>query len=196
MIRIFPIAAPTRTTNSFGEDRGGRAHQGNDLFAAEGSPLVAVDSGQLRSGIDPLGGNIVNLYADDGTRYYYAHLLAFADETRNPVSPAQGGLPPPPRRVNAGDVVGFVGRTGNAGNTPPHLHFELHPGNGVAVDPFSALERATRIDVTRPSPVLAVTRPPIHPGIALLGAGLLAATVWAVMNPTEAARLSDRLLRF
>ena len=186
MIRVFPIAAPTFLTNSFGEARGARPHQGNDLFAEEGAPLVAVDDGLLRSGTDPLGGNIANLYASDGTRYYYAHLLAFADQNGSP-----GPFAPPPRQVRAGDTIGFVGRTGNAQGTQPHLHFEEHPGNGPAVDPFPALERAPRVSAKRASAPSSVPSNVIPAIALLLGIGTIVA--WSVAYPRDAQALWRRL---
>lgn len=104
-----------------------RQHLGIDLFAGEGTPLLAVDDGQASYGRDVLGGNVVNLRSDDGARYYYAHLSGF-----------EGGN----RRVRAGDVLGYVGRTGNAAATSPHSHFEMHPGGGAAVDPYAMLRAA------------------------------------------------------
>lgn len=133
-LRIFPVArvADVSFTSSFGAPRsGGRSHEGNDIMAPDGTPLFAVDDGEARFGTDPLGGNIVNLFAPDGTRYYYAHLQAF-----------ENASPGMRRTVRAGETLGTVGRTGNAATTPPHVHFEVHPGNGPAVDPFPLLTGA------------------------------------------------------
>lgn len=190
MIRVYPVAAPTALTNSFGEGRSGHSHQGVDIFGAIGDPLVAVDDGELRSGVDPLGGNIVNLYATDGARYYYAHLNDFANADGSPHA-AFGSLPPAPRRVRAGDVVGFLGKTGNAATTQPHLHFEAHPRNGPAVDPFPSLERAPRLEPNQ--------RPAAAQGDAggilrtALGLGLLAGVGWALLYPDDARALGRRL---
>ena len=74
-------------------------------------------------GTDRLGGTKLWVIGESGTTYYYAHLSAFADGV------ADGVL------VEAGTIVGFVGNTGNAATTPSHLHFEVHPGGGPAVDP-------------------------------------------------------------
>lgn len=187
MIRIFPVAAPTTVANSFGEDRGGRPHQGNDLFSSLGSPLVAVDDGQLRSGTDPLGGNIVNLYATDGTRYYYAHLNAFAGPDGGQV-----GFAPAPRQVRAGDVVGFLGKTGNAATTQPHLHFETHPGNGPAIDPFPTLVAAPRVPPNQ-QPGAPAAGP--NPFLVALGIGLATTAIWSFVYPAEADALVARLRR-
>ena len=129
-LRVFPVLGGARISGDFGAPRsgGGRAHQGNDLFAPDDTPLVAVDDGTIAFGVDPLGGNVAVLRSADGARYYYAHLSAY-----------EGGS----RAVRAGEVIGYLGRTGNAISTDPHLHFEVHPGGGAAIDPAPALTQAT-----------------------------------------------------
>jgi murein DD-endopeptidase MepM/ murein hydrolase activator NlpD len=132
MIRVFPVAAEGQPTftDDFGVVRPtGRRHQGNDIFAAEGTPIVAVDDGALRFAEDPIGGHAFYLAADDGTVYYGAHLSAYEGTS--------------PRRAVAGEVLGYVGHTGNAATTAPHLHFEVHPSGGVAVDPYRLLAGLT-----------------------------------------------------
>lgn len=190
MIRVFPVGAPTTLTNSYGEPRSGHPHAGNDLFADEGAPLLAVDDGMLRSGVDVQGGNIVNLYAADGARYYYAHLQAFAAPDGTPAN-STGVLPPAPRQVRTGDVVGFLGRTGNAIRTQPHLHFEARPGNGPAIDPFPALAAAPRVQPNQSAdPNARALRPgPLVTAVAL---GLVAASIWSYTNPGGVDRLVRR----
>jgi murein DD-endopeptidase MepM/ murein hydrolase activator NlpD len=137
MIRVFPVAAEGQPTftDDFGAARpAGRKHQGNDIFAAEGTPVVAVDDGALRFAEDPIGGHAFYLRAGDGTVYYGAHLTAYE---------GQG-----PRSAAAGEVIGYVGHTGNAATTAPHLHFEVHPAGGVAVDPYRLLVGLTPPSVT------------------------------------------------
>ncbi|MEA3076927.1 MAG: hypothetical protein QOF60_1835 [Actinomycetota bacterium] len=114
-------------SNSFGAPRpGGRKHMGNDVFAKRGTPVVAGVDGTIRSVTGSISGIGYYLDGDDGVTYYGAHLdvLKIAD----------GG------RVKQGDVIGAVGNTGNAEYTPTHLHFEVHPGGGAAVDPFRLLQ--------------------------------------------------------
>ena len=107
--------------NDWGFPRsGGRFHEGNDLFAPRGRPAVAVVSGTVVQTIGRLGGNQVKLFGDDGVGYYYTHLDRFG---------AKG-------RVSAGTAVGYVGNTGNAAGGPTHVHFEVHPGGGAAVNPY------------------------------------------------------------
>jgi hypothetical protein len=129
MIRVFPVAADGHPhySDDFGAVRSAaRKHQGNDLFADEGTAIVAVDDGALRFAEDPIGGHAFYLRSADGTVYYGAHLSAYEG--------------PSPRAVRAGEIIGYVGHTGNASTTAPHLHFEVHPAGGVAVDPFRLLE--------------------------------------------------------
>jgi len=128
----FPVAEPHNFISSFGFPRsGGRQHQGNDLFAPYGTPLFACERGVVtKMGTDSLGGTKLWISGESGTSYYYAHLSAFAANVVN------GTV------VEAGDVVGFVGDTGNARGTSPHLHFEIHPSNGPAIDPYPVLKAA------------------------------------------------------
>lgn len=118
---------------SYGDDYGApRAgtgwHQGTDLFGPTGTPLVAVADGALsKVGVNTLGGNRLWLTDDLGNEYYYAHLSAFAPGAADGV------------RVRAGQVVGFLGNTGQAITTPPHLHFEIHPAGGDSVNPYPYL---------------------------------------------------------
>ncbi len=130
--RVIPLTAcpvdpPNVVTNSFGAPRGGgtRRHQGNDIMASTGTPIRAVNGGTItRTSNGGLGG--IALYLQDGSaEYYYAHLARLA------VSSGQ--------RVGAGALVGSNGSTGNASGGPPHLHFEIHPGGGSAIDPYPSL---------------------------------------------------------
>jgi len=116
-----PVQGGARFMNDWGFPRsGGRFHEGNDLFAPRGRPTVAVVSGNVVQTVGRLGGNQVKLFGDDGVAYYYTHLDGFG---------AKG-------RVSAGSVVGYVGNTGNAAGGPTHVHFEVHPGGGAAVNPY------------------------------------------------------------
>jgi hypothetical protein len=127
---LCPVAGPVNFTNTWGAPRsGGRSHQGVDMFAAEGTPVVAVAAGTVEHYHNDLGGLSYRLTADDGTYYYGTHLSAY-------VNVGAGHVP-------AGTIIGYVGRTGNAARTPPHLHWEIHPdGRGTpAVDPTPTADR-------------------------------------------------------
>lgn len=129
-----PVAAPVRHSNDWHAPRsGGRLHQGNDVFAPHGSTLVAIESGVIDRTTDiesGLGGVTVWLRGDSGTRWYYAH------NARNLV--AKG------TRVAAGQPVAVLGSTGNARGTSPHVHFEMHPGGGAAVNPYPLIAELCR----------------------------------------------------
>ena len=125
---MFPVYGDTRCADDFGAARQIGAHQGNDCFAAFGSPVLAVADGRLnRVGTLPISGNRLWLKTDRGDAFFYAHLSAFAPE-------AVSG-----RAVKAGTLLGFVGNTGDAEPTPPHVHFEIHPGDKKAIDPHAIL---------------------------------------------------------
>ncbi len=128
---VFPVLGSSNFVDTWGAPRAstGIPHQGTDIFATEGTPIVAVADGVLdRVGWNSIGGYRFWLYDRYGNGFYSAHLSAFSPLARDGA------------RVHAGDVIGFVGHTGDAQFTPPHLHFEIHPGNGAAVNPYRYLK--------------------------------------------------------
>jgi murein DD-endopeptidase MepM/ murein hydrolase activator NlpD len=114
---VFPVYGPVSFSNTFEAPRAGVGwHHGEDIFAPLGAPVLAVAKGTVYSvGWNDLGGNRLWLRDREGNQFYYAHLSAFTPLAVNNA------------HVNAGDVLGFVGNTGDAATTPPHLHFEIHP---------------------------------------------------------------------
>jgi murein DD-endopeptidase MepM/ murein hydrolase activator NlpD len=127
---VFPVYGKHNYTDTFGAARADTGfHEGNDIFASAGTPVVAVCDGSLnRVGTLPISGNRLWVKCTRaGDSFFYAHLSSYATD-------AHSGA-----RVHAGQVIGFVGSTGDAEQTPPHLHFEVHPGDGPAVDPFPFL---------------------------------------------------------
>jgi murein DD-endopeptidase MepM/ murein hydrolase activator NlpD len=127
---VFPIDGEFWYSDDFGAPRAvGGGHTGNDVFARKGTPVVAVQAGTVEElRYRSLGGNSFHLVNDAGDYFYYAHLLRYAAGVGN------GSV------VAAGQILGYVGNTGNAITTPPHLHFEIHPGAGGPIDPFPYLE--------------------------------------------------------
>lgn len=132
----FPVAngRPRDLQSIFGDprDAGRRQHEGVDIFASRGTPVVsATDGVVMRVGETGLGGRVVWVWdANRGLRFYYAHL----DEQH--VTTGQ--------RVRAGDVLGTVGNTGNARTTPPHLHFGIYERGTGAIDPYWFIAPARR----------------------------------------------------
>ncbi len=117
---VCPVAGPTAYADTWGAPRsGGRSHQGVDMMAPGGTPLVAVESGSVIFKTSSLGGNVISMTGNSGTYYFYGHLSAWEGTSRS---------------VSQGEVIGYVGATGNT--SANHLHFEVHPGGGAAVNPY------------------------------------------------------------
>jgi len=149
---VFPVYGPSGYGDSFGAPRGdvsGGWHHGDDIFAPLGAPILAITSGTVFSvGWNEIGGWRLWLRDSGGNEFYYAHLSAFTKLARNGA------------RVKAGQVLGFVGNTGDAQGTPFHLHFEVHPvsmlflGYDGAVDPTKYLDAWKRLEDIRILPAV------------------------------------------
>jgi murein DD-endopeptidase MepM/ murein hydrolase activator NlpD len=128
-----PVDAPRSYIDTFGAPRVGHTHQGNDIFAATGTPIRAPFEGTAEEGYDGLGGIVVHVYASANADYVYnAHLSQHAGVDGQHVQP--------------GDLIGYVGNTGNAVGTSPHDHFEYHPGGGSAVSPYPYLNEVCGVN--------------------------------------------------
>jgi murein DD-endopeptidase MepM/ murein hydrolase activator NlpD len=135
---VFPVYGPSSFSDTFGAFRGdvsGNWHHGDDIFAPLGAPILACADGTVFSvGWNDVGGNRLWLRDGEGNEFYYAHLSAYTEAARNG------------NHVRAGQVIGFVGNTGDAQGTPYHLQFEVHPvaylslGYDGAVDPTPYLD--------------------------------------------------------
>ena len=138
-VLFMPVrgVAATAVANTWHAPRsGGRKHEGEDIFAPRGTPVLAATDGVVvRFGGGKLGGNAVWVAGRGGRLYYYAHLDHYRPHLRT------GDL------VDGGDVLGYVGNTGNATTTPSHLHLGIYGAQG-AVDP---LQFAFRNEPTIPN---------------------------------------------
>jgi len=123
--QVCPIAGVNSFTDTWGAPRsGGRFHQGVDMLAARGTPVVAIEAGSiLRMGSGGIGGITVWIRGDSGDEFYYAHMDSWAPGL------AVG------QRVDPGTLIGAVGNSGNASGGVTHVHWEYHPGGGGAVNP-------------------------------------------------------------
>jgi murein DD-endopeptidase MepM/ murein hydrolase activator NlpD len=112
-----------------GARSGGRKHEGIDIFARRGTEVQSATEGiVLRVGTNQLGGLVVWVLGPGAQRHYYAHLDRFADVSTG-------------MQIKAGTVLGYVGNTGNAAATPPHLHYGVYETGG-AINPYPVLQRA------------------------------------------------------
>jgi hypothetical protein len=148
---VFPIVGETSYRDTFGACRGSgcsRSHNGVDMMAAKMTPIVAVKDGTVGWMHDEQGGKCcaMSLRHDDGWESWYIHMNNDTPGTDDGLGWgfAEGiarGV-----HVRAGQLIGWVGDSGNAENTGPHLHFELHQPDGTVVNPTPHVDAATRLD--------------------------------------------------
>jgi peptidase M23-like protein len=148
---LFPVAGAAAYTDDFGQARGSLKHEGNDLMAAKKTPAIAVESGKVKFWTTSANaGCMLYLYGDSGTTYLYIHLnndVTLKNDNRGKcvagMSYAKGlkdGA-----HVTAGQQIGYVGDSGDANGIASHLHFEVHPNGGAAVDPYPYLQTAQHL---------------------------------------------------
>lgn len=128
----FPIAGAARYSHDWLYPRYGpgfRFHLGTDVFADRGTPVRAPVDGIAKSAIGGLGGITVKVFMPDGTYFYLAHLAGLVDGFTQGMA------------VRTGDIVGYVGNSGNARGTPPHVHLGIYPRGGPPVDPKPVLDQ-------------------------------------------------------
>jgi hypothetical protein len=153
---IFPVVGKTTYYDDFGAPRPSGGHQGNDIMAAKRTRVVAVERGRVvKYTKSRNAGCMLYLYGRSGTTYMYIHLNN--DRTlgndnrggcRNGIAYAPGLVSG--QQVQAGELIAFVGDSGDANGTVSHLHFEVHPDGGRAVSPFRHLRRGHRHLYARP----------------------------------------------
>jgi hypothetical protein len=153
---IFPVVGSVQYTDDFGAARAGGPHQGNDLMAEKKSPAVAVEAGTVKFWTTSANaGCMLYLYGASGTTYLYIHLnndLTMKNDNRGKCVAGTAYAPglKDGAHVVAGQLVGYVGDSGDANGIHPHLHFEVHPGGKGAVDPYPYLQAAQHLLFSAP----------------------------------------------
>lgn len=134
---VMPVKgiASSKIVDTWGAPRSnGRLHEGIDIFAPRGTPVISTTNGVVvRRGSSHLGGNFVTVMGPGSYYHYYAHL-------QQPTSLHLWA------HVDAGMVIGFVGNTGNARTTPPHLHYGVYSFAGRALNPYVLLTTRSEIE--------------------------------------------------
>ncbi len=145
---VFPILGPVAYGDDFGDPRGQGRHEGNDILAPRKALALAAEAGTVSFWTTSANaGCMLYLHGDSGTTYYYIHLnndLGTGNDNKGTCVAGTAYAPGLAEgdRVEAGEPVGFVGDSGDANGIHPHLHFEVHPKGGKAVDPFPYLRKA------------------------------------------------------
>jgi Peptidase family M23 len=152
---LFPVVGAVDYHDDFGEPRGNLPHQGNDLIAAKRAPAVAVEDGTVEYWTTSASaGCMLYLYGDSGMMYEYIHLnndLTARNDNKGTCVKGVAYTVRNHERVVAGQQIGYVGDSGDANGIHPHLHFEVHPNGGKAVDPYPFLQRASRLLAPAPA---------------------------------------------
>jgi hypothetical protein len=155
---IFPVLGRFKYSNDFGAPRAQGPHQGNDIVAPRKALAVAAEAGRVKFNITSgAAGCMLYLYGTSGTTYLYIHLnndVGMTNDNRGRCAPGTAFAPglKTGAQVVAGQPVGFVGDSGDANGITPHLHFEVHPNDGRAVNPYPYLNRAWRLLFAAPRP--------------------------------------------
>ncbi|MGH3038647.1 MAG: M23 family metallopeptidase [Gaiellaceae bacterium] len=153
---VFPVLGATSYYNDFGAPRASGGHQGNDIMAAKRTPVVAVESGRIvKYTRSWSAGCMLYLYGKSGTTYMYIHLnndRTLRNDNRGGCRNRIAYAPGLQRRqwVRAGQLIAYVGDSGDANGIASHLHFEVHPNGGRAVSPYRHLRAADHHLYARP----------------------------------------------
>ena len=142
---VFPLVAKTTWWDNYGDPRGNGRHAGIDIMSPHRAPVVAVEAGRVKYWESGLGGCMLYLYGRSGTMYMYIHLnndLTPKNDNRGRCEDVAYAVPNG-AKVAAGEQIAWNGDSGDA-NGNPHLHFEVHPGGGADVNPYTYLKKARR----------------------------------------------------
>jgi hypothetical protein len=180
---VFPVVGTVSYTDDFGDPRWQGSHEGNDLMAAWKAPVVAVEAGKVRIYTrSSSAGCMLYLYGKSGTTYLFIHLNNDRTAKNDNKGGCKRGVAYAPglkdgQSVRTGQLIGYVGDSGDADGVGHHLHFELHPDGGRAVSPYKHLRKAERL-------LFAVPEGPTARGTAGPAALTLTATVVAYEQAT------------
>ncbi len=147
---VFPVIGRVTYYDDFGNARDGHTHEGNDLMGTKMLPLVAAVSGTVQSVVYPQAtwGYAVTLEDSDGYTYHYLHMNNDVPGTDNGLGDGINAYAPdirPGNKVVAGQLIGYMGDSGNAESTSAHLHFEIRRPDRTAVSPYQSLQASTKI---------------------------------------------------
>jgi hypothetical protein len=154
---IFPIVGAVSYTDDFGAPRASGGHQGNDIMARKRSPVVAVEGGHVTKWTTShSAGCMLYLHGRSGTTYLYIHLNNDRTMRNDNRGGCKNGIAYAPglrsgQWVRPGQLIAYVGDSGDANGIASHLHFELHPNGGRAVSPYRRLRRAYKHLYARPA---------------------------------------------
>ena len=156
-LTAFPVVGNVHYIDDFGAPRPGRTHQGNDLMSIRHQPAVAFEAGRVEKWAHPnqaVPSCMLVLHGDSGMEYWYIHLnndLGSANDNDGGCRKAYAPGLSNGQHVRRGQLVGFVGDSGDANGIQPHLHFEVHNARGRALDPYTYLNKAKRLLYPRPA---------------------------------------------
>jgi hypothetical protein len=148
---MFPVVGPVQYSDDFGDPRAGGTHQGIDIMAPRKALAIATEAGRIKFWTtSATAGCMLYLYGKSGTMYEYIHLnndLTMKNDNRGKCVAGTAyakGLKDR-EHVQAGEMVGYLGDSGDANGIASHLHFEVHPGGGAAVSPYPYLQSAQQL---------------------------------------------------
>jgi len=165
---IFPVIGTVSYTDDFGDPRAQGGHPGNDILADRHAPVIAVEAGRIVFWTtSATAGCMLYLYGKSGTTYQYIHLNNDLTARNDNRGSCVAGIAYAPgltdgQSVEAGELLGYVGDSGDANGIHPHLHFEIHPGDGKPVSPYRWLRRAVVVapgETPQQQPALPAGRP-------------------------------------
>ena len=182
----FPVGGPVHFIDDFGAPRVGHPHMGNDIMADKLQPEFAAHDGfiswmRLQGAGLPNAGNLLILRDDEGWEYWYIHINNDTPGTDDQVNPDEWNVRPGIKvgqRVAAGEQIAYVGDSGDAETTAPHLHFEIHKPDGTVISPYSSLIAASHPPI---DPAFVATHTPYgHLDVVGTAAGGVSMAGWAI----------------